>query len=133
MSTPEPSPGPTDRHREGGSYEEIAGYSRGARRGHHLAVSGTTAGGTSAAGDTYTQARDALSRAIASVEQLGGRRGDVLRSRLLLAPQADWEAASRAHRELLGDVAPANSTYFVHALVGDDLLVEVELDAVILE
>jgi enamine deaminase RidA (YjgF/YER057c/UK114 family) len=120
------------RHHEGGSFEDLAGYSRGARRGAQLAVSGTTARGATERSDTYTQTCDALSRAIASIERLGGSRADILRSRIFLAPQGDWEQASRAHRELLGDVAPANTMLYVHALIGEGSLVEVELDAVTL-
>lgn len=120
-----------DRFREGGSYEEVAGYSRAARRATTICVSGTTALGAAARGDTYAQSCDALGRAIAAVEHLGGRREDVVRTRCFLAPGADFAAAGRAHAELLGDVAPANTTLYVHALIGEGLLVEVELDAVV--
>ena len=53
----------------------------------------------------------------------------MLRTRLLLAPGADWEGAARAHAEVLGAVAPANTTLFVAGLIGEGFLVEVELDA----
>ena len=44
-------------------------------------------------------------------------------------PDADWAAAARAHAEVFGVVKPANTTLYVHALIGDDFLVEVEVDA----
>lgn len=114
--------------------EAVAGYSRAARCGAVIAVSGTTAnapdGGALHPGDTGAQTRAALAHALDCVRELGGRRESVVRTRLLLTPDADWRAASAAHAELLGDVAPANSTYVVHALVGDGFLVEVEVDAV---
>ena len=113
-----------DRHRDGGGWEESAGYSRAARRGNRIAVSGTTAEGP----DVYAQTLSALRRTIAAVEALGGRREDILRTRLFLAPGADWEAAGRAHAELLGDVAPANTTLHVAELIGG-FLVEVEVEA----
>ncbi len=56
---------------------------------------------------------------------------DIVRSRVFLVPGASWEAAARAHREVLGSVAPANTMLFVAALVGEGLLVEVELDAMV--
>ena len=59
----------------------------------------------------------------------GARPDQVLRTRLLLAPGADWRAAARAHADVLGEVAPANTTLFVSGLVGEGFLVEVELDA----
>jgi hypothetical protein len=53
----------------------------------------------------------------------------VIRTRLYLAPKADWRDAVRAHKELLGGVDPANTTFFVAGFVADELLVEIEVDA----
>ena len=119
----------TRRYREGGSFEEQAGYSRAVRRGPLIAVSGTTCRPELARRSTAEQVRDCLTRAIAAVEQLGGSRDGIFRTRLFLAPGASWEEASGTHRELLGDIAPANTTLFVHGLVGSGLLAEVEVDA----
>ncbi|GLX97275.1 hypothetical protein Hesp01_52250 [Herbidospora sp. NBRC 101105] len=113
------------RFKDGSGWEEQAGYSRAAREGDLIAVSGTTADGP----DAYAQTLEALRRGVAAVEALGGSRTTVFRTRLLLTPDADWEQAARAHAEVFGDVAPANSTYVVGALIGDGFLVEVEIDA----
>jgi enamine deaminase RidA (YjgF/YER057c/UK114 family) len=125
--------GITKRHRDGGGWEELAGYSRAVRRFGHIAVSGTTAtaddGSALHRGDTYGQALVALKRAIAAMETLGGGLGDVVRTRVYLVPGADWEEAARAHAEVMGSVAPANTMLYVAALVGDGFLVEVELEA----
>src|SRR6185295_3632039 len=120
---------PTQRYRDGGGWEESAGYSRAVRRLNLIAVSGTTADGA----DTYQQTRAALSRALAAVQKLGGRIDDVVRSRVYLVPGADWQAAARAHAELLGAVAPANTMLTVASLIGDGFLVEVEIEAVLVE
>ena len=121
------------RDREGAGFEEVAGYSRAARHGNRIAVSGTgdVAGDGTVGrhGDTYGQTRSSLERALAAVERLGGRPEDVIRTRLYLAPKADWREAVRAHRELLGGVAPANTTFFVAGFVAEEMLVEVEVDA----
>jgi enamine deaminase RidA (YjgF/YER057c/UK114 family) len=82
-------------------------------------------------GDAYAQTIFALGKALAAAEALGARKQDVLRTRLLLAPDADWEGAVRAHGEVFADVRPANTTYFVGGFI-PDVLVEVELDAVVL-
>ncbi|MFP3915513.1 MAG: Rid family hydrolase, partial [Actinomycetota bacterium] len=115
--------GPT-RFRDGSPWESVAGYSRGARRGGRIAVSGTTAHGADGSalhpGDTYAQTRLALERVVEAVEELGGDRHDMVRTRLLLAPEADWEEAARAHADVLGDVAPANTTLYVGGLIGED-------------
>jgi enamine deaminase RidA (YjgF/YER057c/UK114 family) len=126
-------PDATRRFRDGGGWEERAGYSRGVRRGLRIAISGTTAsapdGSALHPGDCYAQAHAALRRALAAVEALGGQAEDVVRTRVYLAPDADWEGAARAHAELLGRVAPANTTLHVAGLIGEGFLVEVEVEA----
>ena len=119
--------------RDGYGWEAEAGYSRAARRGNLIAVSGTTATGPDGSalhpGDTFAQTKVALERAVSALKALGGAADDILRTRLYLAPEADWSAAGRAHREVLGRVAPANTTLYVAGLIGKDFLVEVELEA----
>jgi enamine deaminase RidA (YjgF/YER057c/UK114 family) len=127
-----PQPVRSQHFREGGAFEEQAGYARAVRRGPIIAVSGTTCTHAVSDRNTGEQTVECLRRAIAAVEHLGGQRADIVRTRLYLGPGADWEAASTAHREVLGDVAPANTTLFVGGLIGDDLLVEVEVEAFVL-
>lgn len=126
-------PEETQRYRDGGGWEVAAGYSRAVRRFGRIAVSGTTANGPDGRalhpGDSYGQARAAIEKALVAVRALGGLPEDVVRTRLYLAPGADWEAACRAHADVLGAVAPANTTLHVAALIGEGFLVEVELEA----
>jgi enamine deaminase RidA (YjgF/YER057c/UK114 family) len=103
------------------------------RRGGHIAVSGTTANGADGhplhPGDTYGQTLVALERVVAAMKALGGELEDVIRTRIYLAPGADWEEAARAHAVVMGSVAPANTMLYVAALIGVGFLVEVELEA----
>jgi enamine deaminase RidA (YjgF/YER057c/UK114 family) len=126
-------PLPDDRFADEAVWQETAGYSRAARRGRRIAVSGTTSSGPDGSvrhpGDCYRQTTEAIATALRAVEALGGTAADVLHTRVYLAPGASWEDAARAHREAFGEVRPANTTVHVAALVGDGLLVEVELDA----
>jgi enamine deaminase RidA (YjgF/YER057c/UK114 family) len=131
-------PSPTsDRFFDGGGHEGAAGYARAVRRGAAIVVSGTTAndgrGGARHAGDTGAQTAEALRQALSAVEALGGSSADVVRTRIYLAPGADWQAASTAHSATFGGVNPANTMLFVHGLVGEDFLVEVEVDAIVAE
>jgi len=116
-------------------WQSIAGYSRASRIGQHIAVSGTTADLDSISeesiGSTYEQTRNCLTRGIAAVIELGGGVEGILRTRLFLTPGADPVEASRAHEELLGEVAPANTTLYIHSLIGSELLVEVEIEALV--
>lgn len=122
-----------NRYSDGARWEPIAGYSRAARAGNFVAVSGTTApsGADRFSGDTYGQVRAALGKIIEAVEAFGGNRFDIIRTRVLLVPGADVDDACRAHLEVMGDVAPANTLLFVNALIGPGLLVEIEADAVL--
>jgi enamine deaminase RidA (YjgF/YER057c/UK114 family) len=83
------------------------------------------------AGDAYGQAKVAIERALAAAGELGVGTDDVLRTRLLLAPECDWREVVRAHREVFADSPPANTTYFVGGFIPEGVLVEVEVDAVV--
>lgn len=119
-------------HRSGG-FEDVAGYSRAARVGGTIAVSATAAtdpdGRALTPGNTYAQTVEAFRRALDGLKAVGGSLDDVLRTTILLVREADWEAATRAHRELFASVTPANSTYYVAGFIPEGVLVEVELDA----
>jgi enamine deaminase RidA (YjgF/YER057c/UK114 family) len=129
-----PSPTP-NRFFDGGGHEKAAGYARAVRRGAAIVVSGTTAndgrGGARHVGDTGAQTAEALRQALVAVEALGGSSVDVVRTRIFLAPGADWHAASTAHSAAFGEVSPANTMLYVHGLIGEDFLVEVEVDAIV--
>jgi enamine deaminase RidA (YjgF/YER057c/UK114 family) len=117
---------------DSGGFGEAAGYSRAIRYGRHVAVSGTAplaAGQVLYPGDSYRQTQAAIERALEAAAELGAGRTDVVRTRLLLAPDCDWRDAARAHAEAFAGVDPANTTYYVGALIPEGALVEVELDA----
>ena len=44
-----------------------------------------------------------------------------MRTVVYLAPDANWEEASQAHREALGDVGPASTMLYVAGLIGEGL------------
>jgi len=122
--------------RTGGGFEEVAAYSRAVRIDRQVAVSATAAiddGEVVHRGDTYRQTLTALEKALAAAAELGAPKAMTLRTRLLLAADANWEEAVRAHREVFAGVNPANATYFVAGFIPDGALVEVELDAVAVE
>jgi diketogulonate reductase-like aldo/keto reductase/enamine deaminase RidA (YjgF/YER057c/UK114 family) len=134
-----PAPYPT-RARAGRTYvatgtgwEAIAGYSRAVRANGQIQVSGTTAnhgdrliGGTSAESQTHF----VIDKIEGSLRSLGARLADVVRTRIYVADEADVEAVARAHGHRLGEIRPAN-TLVIAGLVGDDLKVEIEAEALI--
>jgi enamine deaminase RidA (YjgF/YER057c/UK114 family) len=114
--------------RTGGGAEELAGYSRAVRTGSWISVSGTAPAGR---GDVHDQTLEAFRIALAAVEHFGGTVANVARTRIFLAAGSDWRGAAAAHRELFGEVTPANTTLFVAGFIPEGVLVEVEVDAVV--
>ena len=119
----------------GTAYERIAGYSRAVRIGNLVQVSGTTATEGADAivgiGDSAAQTRFILKKIEGALHEAGARLSDVVRTRVYLAPNADWEAVARVHGEVFGEIRPANTLLYVQALVGPDYLVEIEAEAII--
>ena len=116
-------------------YEEIAGYSRAVRVGNVVHVSGTTAteGTNKTVGidDSAAQTDFIIRKIEAALQQAGASLEDVVRTRIYLAPGADWEAVSRVHGQHFGKIRPANTLLYIHALVGEDYLVEMEAEAIV--
>jgi enamine deaminase RidA (YjgF/YER057c/UK114 family) len=116
-------------------WESQVGYSRAVRVGPFVYVAGTSAsdaeGRAIAPDDPYGQAvaifrkiAEALAAADASLE-------DVVRTRMYLTNIDDWEQVGRAHAEFFGDVRPAATLVAVNRLLDPEMLVEIEVDAVI--
>jgi aryl-alcohol dehydrogenase-like predicted oxidoreductase/enamine deaminase RidA (YjgF/YER057c/UK114 family) len=128
----EPMPGRPGRQTvsTGSVWEPIAGYSRAVRVRDRIMVSGTTAthgsGQVVCPGDVAGQTVYILDKIAASIEALGGKLEDVVRTRVYLRDAAQWEPASRVHGRYFGDIRPANTLLAIRELVGD---FEVEIDA----
>jgi enamine deaminase RidA (YjgF/YER057c/UK114 family) len=79
-------------------------------------------------GDAYTQARTAFGIALDWLGRAGFTRDDVVQTRMYVVDvAANGDAVGRAHREAVGDAAPAATMVGVAALLDPRMLVEVEL------
>ena len=119
----------------GAKWEAIVGYSRAVRLGPWVMVSGTTSvdegGRVVSPGNAYAQAVFALRKIEAALDETGARLSDVVRTRIFLTHINDWQAVGRAHAEFFGDIRPASTLVQVAGLVDPQLLVEIEVDAIV--
>ena len=78
--------------------------------------------------DPIAQAHFAIDKIEASLESLGAKLSDVVRTRIFVRQSEGWEGAILAHGERFKDISPANTTFFAN-LIGDEYLVEIEAEA----
>ena len=117
----------------GAKWEPIVGYSRAVRVGATIVVTGTVGieGDGSYPDGAGTQTRRALEIILAAIEALGGRRVDVVRTRIFVTDISRWEEIGRVHGEVFGEVRPATTMVEVRRLIDERALVEIEADAVV--
>jgi enamine deaminase RidA (YjgF/YER057c/UK114 family) len=119
----------------GTKWEDIVGYSRAVKIDNLVFVAGTTAvdeqNQVVGPGDPYAQAKFIFQKIEKALRQAGATLKDVVRTRMFVTDIRQWEQIGRAHGEFFRDVKPAATMVEVKALISPDLLVEVEVTAVI--
>jgi enamine deaminase RidA (YjgF/YER057c/UK114 family) len=115
-------------------WARTVGYSRAVRAGNHIYVAGTASvaddGSIAHPGDYYLQTKRCLEIIVRALHELGAGAEHVVRTRMFVRDGANWQDVGRAHGEVFADVRPA-TTMVVTSFIDDDMLVEIEADAVV--
>lgn len=118
----------------GAPWESTVGYSRAVRVGNHIMVAGTTAVDgrhVIGKGSPYQQTHYVLQKIKAALESSGARLEHVVRTRIFVTDISRWEEVGQAHGEIFKDIRPASTMVEVKALIHPDLMVEIEVDAIV--
>jgi enamine deaminase RidA (YjgF/YER057c/UK114 family) len=118
----------------GAVWEDIIGYSRAVRVGNVIEVAGTTAtDGDQIIGkdNAYEQTKFILQKIEKALEEAGATMEDVVRTRMFVTDISQWEEIGRAHGEVFRTIKPAATMVQVSALINPELLVEIEVTALL--
>ena len=119
----------------GTPWETQVGYSRALRVGDHVYVAGTTSTDASnnfiGQGNAYEQTKQVIRNISSALDAAGATLEHVVRTRIYVTDISLWAEIGRAHQEAFGSIQPASTMVEVSKLVHPDMLVEIEVDALI--
>jgi enamine deaminase RidA (YjgF/YER057c/UK114 family) len=118
----------------GSPYESVVGFSRAVVAGPHVFVAGTAPvmpEGADPPADTYGQTQRVLEIILGALAEAGAGAEQVVRTRVFLTPEADFDEAARAHGEVFSEIRPASTMLFVSALADPRWHVEMEAQALL--
>ena len=118
----------------GTPWENIVGYSRAVRVGNIIEVAGTTAmdGDTLIGkGDVYAQTVFIFKKIEKALIEAGASLNDVVRTRMFIVDISRWEEAGKAHGEFFKNIKPVSTMVEISKLINEDLLIEIEVTAVL--
>jgi len=118
----------------GAKWENLVGYSRAVRVGNIIEISGTTAvdgDKVVGKGNVYEQAVYIFKKIEKVLEECDSSLKDVTRTRMFVTDISQWEEIAKAHALFFKDIKPATSMIEVKSLIDKDLLIEIEVTAVV--
>ncbi len=119
----------------GTAWERKYGYSRAVQLDNLVMVAGTTAvdehGRIVGLGHPRRQAKFIYEKIARALAEAGASLGDVVRVRTYVVDIGRWEEVAEVQGRVFGTVRPAATLVEVSALVSPELLVEIEVDAII--
>jgi enamine deaminase RidA (YjgF/YER057c/UK114 family) len=118
----------------GSPWEDIVGYSRAVRVGNIIEVAGTTAMDGEVLvgkGDVYAQTVFIFKKIEKALIEAGAALTDVVRTRMFVTDISSWDAVGKAHGEFFKEIKPVATMLEVSKLINDDLLIEIEVTAIV--
>ncbi|MGC1215868.1 MAG: RidA family protein [Phormidesmis sp.] len=116
-------------------WEPKVGYCRALRAGQTIYLSGSAPvgddGNTFAPDDAYAQACRCFEIIESTLTAMNSGLHQVVRTRMFVTDINQWEAFGRAHQEFFGDHPPVTSMIEIKGLIREDMLIEVEAEAVV--
>jgi len=116
-------------------WEPVVGYSRAVRTGNQIFVTGTTALGPDGKlvgiGDAYAQTLQVLRNIQEVLKRAGAEMRHVVLTRIFVTDISRWQEIGRAHSEFFGQIRPCATMVEVRALIDPDMLVEIEVQAIV--
>ncbi|MHB8567766.1 MAG: RidA family protein [Nitrososphaerales archaeon] len=121
----------------GSPWESKLGYSRLVKVGRLVFVAGTTAsddeGKVIGVGDPYAQTKYIFEKIKKSLSEVGSNFSDIVRVRMFTTDIGRWEEIGKAHADCFSDIKPAATIVQVSKLISSEMMVEIEVDAVLRE
>lgn len=120
--------------RSGSPWEDIVGYSRAVRADNIIKVAGTTAmDGDILIGkeNMYAQKVFIIKKIEKALNEAGASLTDVIRIRMFVTDIFMWKEAGKAHGEFFRDIKPVATMVEISKLINEDLLIEIEVTAVL--
>jgi enamine deaminase RidA (YjgF/YER057c/UK114 family) len=119
----------------GNKWEDIVGYSRAVKVGNTIEVAGTTAvdenGIVHGLNDPYQQTKYVLEKIEKILNKAGATMEHVVRTRMFVTDINHWEEIGKAHGEFFKTIKPVSSMVEVNRLIDPELLIEIEVSAII--
>ena len=66
-----------------------------------------------------------------ALKEVGAIMDDVVRTRMYVVDITQWEAAGKAHGEFFKNIKPVSTMVEVSGLINGDLLIEIEVTAIL--
>lgn len=115
-------------------WEQKVAYSRAIRVGNMVEVAGTTAvqdGEIMYPGDAGKQTEVIFEKIGKALKEVGAEMQDVIRTRMYVTNIKDFEAVGKIHGIVFEGINPVSTLVEVSALVDPQLVVEIEVSAII--